>query len=73
MKKKSERKSSCNKEAQEKSMNENKKSLIDRAYSEKGREFYIWLIDYLVTDINDSDRDVERLEILRYIAEKRYM
>lgn len=54
-------------------MNERTKSLIDKAYAEKGREFYIWLVDFLVTDINNSDRDAERLEILHYVSKKGYI
>ncbi len=33
-------------------------------------DFNQWLLEYLIRDINDQDRDNTRLEILRFVAEE---
>lgn len=41
----------------------------DRYYRLASYDFNQWLLEFLTLDINDKERDQQRLEILRYITE----
>lgn len=55
-------------------MSDRLKAMIDNRYHSMARhDFQQWFLEWLCTDINDTDLDKMRLNSLRYVSERGYL